>query len=231
MHTLGYRSRVSVIMAAAASLFTLASAHADLTLTGDTRFMSAEFRLDRPDGSSGGGPFTVTPAFGRDQFGSSATPGDFRNGNQVYVSPNFQESSFRSDRIVARGTFGATSNTAPGYSGMARVVNRVDYRFSVEEGEQWTIQGTTSGNGFFQLFDPSGNLLIANSGMQMGWSVPGSYRLLAGDDGVGNSSATSSGGSDTYEGTFDVTITVPTPGAAAVGAMGLIAVGGRRRRA
>jgi uncharacterized protein (TIGR03382 family) len=74
-------------------------------------------------------------------------------------------------------------------------------------------------------------LLIANSGMQMGWSVPGSYRLLAGDDGVGNSSATSSGGSDTYEGTFDVTITVPTPGAAAVGAMGLIAVGGRRRRA
>lgn len=224
-------SHVSVVIVSFASLFTLTSAHADLTLTGDSRFLSAEFRLDRPDGgSSAGGPFTVNPGYGLDFFGSSPGPGEFRYGCQVYVSPNFQESRFRPDQIIARGTFGATSNTVDGYTGMARVVNRVDYLFEVEAGQQWTIQGTTTGHGYFQLFDPLGNLLIANSGTQLGWSMPGSYRLVAGDDGFGNSSAISSGGSATYEGTFDVRISVPAPGAAAIGAIGMVALGTRRRR-
>lgn len=218
--------------AVSVSVFTLASAQAAMTLTGDNRLLSAEFSLSFPNGgSTGGGPFTVTPAFGVDQFGNSPGPGVSIAGNSVYTGTNFQESSYRPDKIVARGNFGASSDTLPGYSGWARVLNRVDYRFTMNLGEAWLLEGTSTENGFFQLIDPLGNVLIANGGALYGVAIAGQYRLLAGDNGVGNSSATSSGGSATFAGTYDVKFFVPTPGTAAVAAFGLLAAGARRRRA
>lgn len=233
MRQSAYHFHNSVLAATFASLFTIASAQAVITLTGDSRFLSAEFRLDRPDGgSSAGGPFTVTPGFGIDQFGSSPGPGVVRDGNSVFAGPNFQESSYRPERIVARGNFMATSDTLVGYTGMARVLNRVDYRFTLNPGDEWLIEGTSSGHGFFQLFDPMGNLVLANSGTQVGFSLPGTYRLLAGDNGFNNSTATSSGGSATFAGTYDVTFNIiPSPGTSAIAVFGLLTACSRRRRA
>lgn len=227
-----FTCRFVVAAALSTSVLTFSSAQAAITLTGDNRFLSGAFSLVRPDGgASGGGPFTVTPAFGVDQFGSAPGPGDFRFGNEVFAGPNFQESSYRPNKIIARGNFSATSNTLPGFTGTARVVNRVDYSFTLDAGDEWLIEGTTSDNGFFQLFDPLGNLVLANSGVQLGVAIPGTYRLLAGDNGVGNSTATSSGGNATFAGTYNVTFVIPTPGAAAIAAFGLLTTCTRRRRA
>lgn len=224
--------RAASVAAVSMSAFALASAQAAMTLTGDSRFLSAAFNLTFPDGGgTGGGPFTVTPAFGVDQFGSSPGPGISIGGNTVYTGNNFQESSFRPNLIVARGNFGALCETLPGHSGWARVLNRVDYRFTMNLGEPWLLEGTSTENGSFQLIDPLGTVLIANGGALYGVAIAGEYRLLAGDNGAGNSSAASSGGTSTFAGTYDVKFFVPTPGTAAVAAFGLLAAGARRRRA
>lgn len=228
--SMSFTGRVIAVAALSASAFTLTSAQAAISLTGDSRFLSAQFTLNRPNGGgSAGGPFTVTPAFGVDQFGSSPNPGDFRDGNAVFVGQNFQESSFRPNRIIARGMFSATSQTLPGFSGTAKVVNRVDYSFTLSPGDEWLIEGSSSGNGFFQLIDPLGNLVLANSGVQLGAAIPGTYRLLAGDNGVGDSTAMSSGGTAVFAGTYDVTFVIPTPGAAAMLALGGMMASRRKR--
>jgi hypothetical protein len=225
-------TRISIVAALGASMFALAAAQASITLTGDDRFMSASATLFLPNGSgSFSGPFTRTPDFGVDQFGSVAA-GAYRDGCEIYVQ-NFQDSMVRSDFVKAEGRFKAGAIGRPGYTGVAKIVNRVEYKFTLNAGDFWQAKGTTSGNAYFELYDPNGTLLLANSGIVGGAAITsGTYRLVAGDNANGMGEAKTPGGPELFEGSFDVRFEIiPTPSTVALGGMvGMMTLGTRRRR-
>lgn len=221
--------QLPIVAALAAGMFTMAAAQAVITLTGDDRFMSAAASQTRPDGGgSGSGPFTKTPLFGEDQYGN-VVGAVYRDGCQI-VAQAFQDSMVRSDLVKASGFFQAQASGPSGFSGTATVINRVEYRFTLADGEFWNIQGTTSGAAFFELYDPTGALVISNSGSIGGAAMTsGSYRLLTGLK--GSATANLPGGPELIEGNFNVRFElVPTPGTAALaGVLGLLTAGKRRR--
>lgn len=225
-------TRISIAAALGASIFTLSAAQAAITLTGDDRFMSAAATLLRPDGGGQfSGPFTKTPGFGVDQFGNVAA-GAYLDGCQIYVQ-NFQDSKVRSDFIKAAGKFEAGAFGRTGYTGSAKIINRVEYKFTLEAGDFWQAKGTTSGNAYFELYDPNGTLLLANSGIVGGAAITsGTYRLIAGDNAGGMGEAKTPAGPELFEGSFDVRFEIiPTPGTVALGGIvGMMTLGTRRRR-
>lgn len=224
-------TRTVIVAALAVTMFTVSAAQAAITLSGDNRFLSASAEQIRPTGSSFSGPFTRTPAFGADQFGS-VSAGVYRNNCEIYAR-SFQDSMVRSDFIKAAGNFEAGSLTPAGFTGTAKVVNRVEFTFTLNAGDFWQIRGTSSGNGFFEFYDPNGTLLLANSGIIGGAAITtGTYRLVAGDNANGNGQATTSGGQDLFGGAYDVRFEIiPTPGTVALGGIvSMMTLGTRRRR-
>lgn len=223
--------RVSIVAALSASMFTLAATQAVITLTGDDRFMSAAASWTSPTGSgSGSGPFTKTPAFGVDQLGN-VVGAVYRDNCQI-VAQAFQESKVRTDFILAKGFFQSQASGPAGFTGVATVINRVEYSFTLADGEFWNIQGTTTGSAFFELYDPTGALVISSSGSIGGAAMTsGSYRLLAGLKGSATTKLPE--GPELIEGDFNVRFElVPTPGTAALaGVFGLLTAGNRRRKA